>query len=499
MNDSLLRLRVEIERTLSKPKHRLTQTWSDISSMVNRSKSLMDSHQLIDLESHSSLDLDPDIQCVLDQLVLYNGGIYEVVKKLTFSQQEPFNSLYFKSLISKISDFIEGCPDSVLLKKICKFLNFFMNEEILFIYSKNKFNELFFQCNKSKTLTIGYLLGFLQALEILQSKLNTYHIICLLNESLEQLVISETDDFSEISEMLLVGHRVQGIIMSALQARYELMNKTKFQLELIDCKKLKLERRAVDSRTGVVRRDNYRGIYKNKYEVIVKEYSGKIDENQLKNFEQEAMFLQILSEKMPCFLKFFGIMKSPNKFSLVMEYCPMTLEKDIEIRKKRHLRYTLEEFCRIAVEILDGLIYMEENNICHRDVKPQNMFLSSENVKIGDFSISSFLDLKFGRLPAKIQCTIYYSSPEIKDPTCSSSSVKDLFKSDVYSLGITFHEMLFLGQKKLEVIENDFKNIQNNDIRALLLKMIDKDYHARPSFSQCQKILKEVYPYTKPY
>ena len=58
-------------------------------------------------------------------------------------------------------------------------------------------------------------------------------------------------------------------------------------------------------------------------------------------------------------------------------------------------------------------------NIMHKDLKPENIFLSKKGiVKIGDFGISQVMDQAIEEstnLSKKRQCTIYYASPELVD------------------------------------------------------------------------------------
>jgi serine/threonine protein kinase len=44
---------------------------------------------------------------------------------------------------------------------------------------------------------------------------------------------------------------------------------------------------------------------------------------------------------------------------------------------------------QIAANILDGLASLHENNIVHRDIKPQNILRCDDVWKIADFGISS--------------------------------------------------------------------------------------------------------------
>ena len=43
----------------------------------------------------------------------------------------------------------------------------------------------------------------------------------------------------------------------------------------------------------------------------------------------------------------------------------------------------------IILQILDGLKYMHDNDVCHRDLKPDNILLGEEGVKIADFGLAA--------------------------------------------------------------------------------------------------------------
>lgn len=108
-------------------------------------------------------------------------------------------------------------------------------------------------------------------------------------------------------------------------------------------------------------------------------------------------------------------------------------------------------------QILRGLKYIHSANVIHRDVKPGNLFINTEDLtlKVGDFGLARIVDPKFehvGHL-TELVATRYYRPPEvILSPGDYGSSV------DIWSCGCVFAEMctgnvLFPGQNDLQQIE----------------------------------------------
>ncbi|EPQ03960.1 Eukaryotic translation initiation factor 2-alpha kinase 4, partial [Myotis brandtii] len=138
-----------------------------------------------------------------------------------------------------------------------------------------------------------------------------------------------------------------------------------------------------------------------------------------------------------------------------MEYCEKsTLRDTID----QGLYQDTNRLWRLFREILDGLAYIHEKGMIHRDLKPVNIFLDSDDhVKIGDFGLATD-HLPFaadgkqddaagdhliksdpsGHLTGMVG-TALYVSPEVQGSTKSAYNQK----VDLFSLGIIFFEMSY--------------------------------------------------------
>ncbi|MGH9001932.1 MAG: serine/threonine protein kinase, partial [Acidimicrobiia bacterium] len=114
----------------------------------------------------------------------------------------------------------------------------------------------------------------------------------------------------------------------------------------------------------------------------------------------------------------------------------------------------VEPFLRTAVSLADILGQVHTAEVIHKDVKPANVLVNLDTgvVKLGDFGLAARLAVTEERSPS-LQGTLAYLSPE---QTGRTDRVPD-HRSDLYSLGVTFYEMLtgrvpFPGEDPLEVI-----------------------------------------------
>ena len=164
-----------------------------------------------------------------------------------------------------------------------------------------------------------------------------------------------------------------------------------------------------------------------------------LDQQALKNskfierFKREAKNQAKLNH--PNIVPVYGFTEFNGLLGIIMEFVAgETLEHVIE--RKSNLE--LAEAIGILKQILLGVGFAHSKGYIHRDLKPSNIIINYEGVaKIMDFGISKSLnDVKaITKTGTKLGTVLYMSPEQIKaqEPT---------IQSDIYSLGITFYEML---------------------------------------------------------
>ena len=119
-------------------------------------------------------------------------------------------------------------------------------------------------------------------------------------------------------------------------------------------------------------------------------------------------------------------------YYIVMELVEGITLKDY-ISKKGKL--AVREATSIAIQVSMGLEAAHNNSIVHRDVKPQNIIISTDGkVKVTDFGIARAASAN--TISSTVMGSVHYTSPEQARGGYSD------YKSDIYSLGITMYEML---------------------------------------------------------
>jgi serine/threonine-protein kinase len=95
----------------------------------------------------------------------------------------------------------------------------------------------------------------------------------------------------------------------------------------------------------------------------------------------------------------------------------------------------------IFEQILAGVEYLHGLGMSHGDIKPQNVLVSGDRVKITDFGSSVLPDEMYARTRDN-GGTILYSAPECVGTSRRGRSRQEVFSADIYSLGVLLYHMV---------------------------------------------------------
>lgn len=177
------------------------------------------------------------------------------------------------------------------------------------------------------------------------------------------------------------------------------------------------------------------------------------DEKFVRRFQREALSASSLNH--PNIVEMYDVGEENGVFYIVMEYIDGKTLKQL-IKKRGHL--TIPEAIDIMIQLTQGLSVAHNSYIIHRDIKPQNiMVLEDGLVKITDFGIAMAINAADLTQTNSVMGSVHYLPPE------QAAGKGSTIKSDIYSLGILFYEMLagtmpFRGETAVEIALKHIKD-----------------------------------------
>ncbi|KAG2121098.1 hypothetical protein DEU56DRAFT_873834 [Suillus clintonianus] len=144
----------------------------------------------------------------------------------------------------------------------------------------------------------------------------------------------------------------------------------------------------------------------------------------------------------PSIIPFHSFIITPSYALITMAYLPTLVPVEVsEPRAKEWFR-----------SLLSGVHFLHERGVVHNDIKPANILLSHKNIPVlVDFGFAEKYDLAS---PKAFHSNLTYGTPEYLSPERARGLPHDTRKSDIWSLGVTFFEIL-VGRTPFEYEEGE--------------------------------------------
>ena len=154
-------------------------------------------------------------------------------------------------------------------------------------------------------------------------------------------------------------------------------------------------------------------------------------------------------------VKLLDVIHSTNKITLVIEFIDRDLTKIIDATLGEGLPEAKVK--SYMYQILKGMAYIHKHKILHRDLKPQNILVTNEDVvKIADFGLARGYGLPVSNYTHEV-VTLWYRAPDVLLGNRNYST--DI---DVWSIGCIFEEMvcgkqIFICKNNIDQVKKIFR------------------------------------------
>ncbi|XP_050428034.1 activated Cdc42 kinase-like isoform X2 [Adelges cooleyi] len=231
----------------------------------------------------------------------------------------------------------------------------------------------------------------------------------------------------------------------------------------------------------------------------------RMQNNPIEFLKEAAIMHSIDNEHI---VRLYGVVLDTDALMLVTELAP--LRSLLECLKEPTLRasFPVMSLCDFAIQICNGMHYLETKRLIHRDLAARNILVFTKNkVKISDFGLSRALgvgkDYYQTNFNVNLKLPIAWCAPEC------ISYLRFTSASDVWAYGVTLWEMFsygfqpwaaLTGQQILEAIdEPNFQRLEQPDCCPkeyfnVMSKCWQHDPAKRPRFSELASILHDCKP-----
>jgi hypothetical protein len=127
-------------------------------------------------------------------------------------------------------------------------------------------------------------------------------------------------------------------------------------------------------------------------------------------------------------------------YAIEMEYFPSVTLAQMLDQGEEGFVASYSRLLGVFEQVLEGCAHLHHVGMSHGDIKPQNILVSAERVKLTDFGSSVLPEDMYARTREN-GGTILYSAPEIVGATLATRDASARYLSDIYSLGVLLYHL----------------------------------------------------------
>ena len=229
----------------------------------------------------------------------------------------------------------------------------------------------------------------------------------------------------------------------------------------------------------------------------------------------ESKFLRLLSN--PHIIKYYNSFQEGDYLYIIEEYAENGDLTNLLKKHKESGKFIKErKLWDIFLQCIEGIAYIHKVGAIHRDIKSKNIFFDKNmNIKIGDFGTSALMEKinteKKENIKYLNKSYLYFYDNE--EMMCHGTKIySDDFippemeegtgydqKIDVYSMGVTFHEMCYLytSEEEWGCEPEKVKAFYSKEMIDLIDEMTEKNKEKRKTskyfLEKIQKIIYDKY------
>jgi serine/threonine protein kinase len=146
----------------------------------------------------------------------------------------------------------------------------------------------------------------------------------------------------------------------------------------------------------------------------------------------------------PCVVDVYWMGRvSPERewYAIEMEYFPSITLAQLLDKGEEGFVASYDKLLGVFEQVLEGCAHLHRVGMSHGDIKPQNILVAADRVKLTDFGSSVLPEDMYARTREN-GGTILYSAPEVVGATLAARDQSSRFLCDIYSLGVLLYHLV---------------------------------------------------------